>query len=211
MKANLLAKIKICGITNFDDALAAAELGADYIGFVFAPSPRRIEPERAKTIIDRLPRAVLKVGVFVNEHADKVKEIASYCSLDWLQFHGDESPEYCQRFEQRVIKTVRVKNGASLDRLADYQVDAFLLDTYSEDKLGGTGKTFDWNIAREAKKYGKIFLSGGLNAGNVAEAIKLVKPYAVDVSSGIESAPYQKNHTKIRSFIEACRKIDRES
>lgn len=201
-----MVKIKICGITNFEDAITAVKLGADFIGFVFAPSPRRITPETARAIISQLSDEVVTVGVFTAESAGQVKGIADYCRLGWLQFHGDEPPDYCRLFSQKVIKAVRVRDRDSLKSLTDYKVDAFLLDTYREDKFGGTGEVFDWKIALEAKRYGQIFLSGGLDPENVAEAIKMARPYGVDVSSGIESKPGKKDIDKMRAFIEACQK-----
>jgi phosphoribosylanthranilate isomerase len=200
-----LVKIKICGITDFEDARTAVELGADFIGFVFASSPRQVTPETARAIIGRLPEAVEKVGVFAGENADKVIGIAGFCGLDWLQFHGDETPDYCRRFEQKVIKAVRIKDIDSLVGLDRYEADAFLLDTFSDDRLGGTGRVFDWRIAVEAKRFGRIFLAGGLDPDNVADAVRLVKPYAVDVSSGVESSPGKKSREKMEAFIEACR------
>ncbi len=203
-----MVRIKICGITNIEDALLASTLGADAIGFVFAESPRRIDVEVGEKITSSLPLFVCRVGVFVNEDEKMVKNIASTCGLDVLQFHGSESPHYCGCFSQRVIKALRVKNFGDLDTLRKYDVDAFLLDTFTEKSYGGTGKTFNWEIAKKAKDFGKsIILSGGLNPKNVTRAINSVQPYAVDVSSGVEERPGKKDPGKIRSFIEACRAV----
>ncbi|MBW1740789.1 MAG: phosphoribosylanthranilate isomerase [Deltaproteobacteria bacterium] len=207
----LTVRIKICGITNTEDAVAAAEFGADAIGFVFAPSPRQISPEKAREIIEALPPLVLTVGVFVDEDPEVVASIAAFCHLDLLQFHGKESAAYCRRFGQRVIKAVRVQNQDRLERCSEYSsvVDALLLDTYAPDRCGGTGLTFDWHLALEAKRYGRIILAGGLNPDNVAAAIGVAKPYAVDASSGLEKKPGVKDHEKIARFIQTVRHVGR--
>ena len=204
----LTVRIKICGMTNTEDAVAAAELGADAIGFVFAPSPRQISPEKAREIIMALPPLVQTVGVFVDEDPEKVASIAAFCHLDLLQFHGKESADYCRRFGQRVIKAVRVQNQDHLEGCSEYSgvVAALLLDTYVSGRPGGTGLTFDWNLALEAKRYGPIILAGGLNPNNVASAISAVKPYAVDASSGLEKKPGVKDHEKMARFIQAVRR-----
>jgi phosphoribosylanthranilate isomerase len=200
--------IKICGITNEEDGLAAARLGADALGFVFAPSPRRISPEKARQIIKALPPLVQTVGVFVDEDLDEVSSVAEMCGLDILQFHGSESADYCDSFNQRVIKAIRLRNRQDLKSLAEYDgvVKALLLDTYLPDKLGGTGMTFNWEWALEAGKYGRIILAGGLNPENVAAAISIVKPYGVDASSGLEQSPGVKDHEKVTQFIAEVRK-----
>ena len=200
----MTVRIKICGITNEEDALIAAKLGADAIGFIFAPSPRQIAPERAKEIVGILPPLVQTVGVFVDEEPEKVARAASFCHLDVLQFHGRESPAYCRRFDSRVIKGVRMRSREDLDAFAEYSevVDGFLLDTYVPNQHGGTGQTFDWSLALEAKKYGRVILAGGLNPENVAAAIERVKPYAVDASSGLEKKPGIKDHGKMARFME---------
>jgi phosphoribosylanthranilate isomerase len=199
--------IKICGITNTEDAMVAADLGADAIGFVFAPSPRQISPDKAREIIMALPSRVQTVGVFVDEDSEKVTSTASICRLDLLQFHGKESADYCGRFGQRIIKAVRVESQSDLEGCSEYQgvVDAFLLDTYVPGQQGGTGLTFDWNLAVEAKRFGRIILAGGLNPDNVAAAVTAVRPYAVDASSGLEQKPGVKDHEKMASFIQAVR------
>ncbi len=200
--------IKICGITNEEDGLAAARLGADALGFVFAPSPRRISPEKARQIIKALPPLVQTVGVFVDEDLGEVSSVAEMCGLDILQFHGSESADYCDSFNQRVIKAIRLRNRQDLKSLAEYDgvVQALLLDTYLPDKLGGTGMTFNWQWALEAGKYGRIILAGGLNQENVAAAISIVKPYGVDASSGLEQSPGVKDHEKVTQFIAEARK-----
>jgi len=199
----MIVWIKICGITNEEDGLAAARLGADALGFVFAPSPRRISPEKARQIIKALPPLVQTVGVFVDEDLGKVSSVAEMCGLDILQFHGSESADYCDSFNQRVIKAIRLRNRRDLKSLAEYDgvVHALLLDTYLPDKLGGTGMTFNWEWALEAGKYGRIILAGGLNPENVAAAISMVKPYGVDASSSLEQSPGVKDHEKIMQFI----------
>jgi len=204
--------IKVCGITNEEDGLAAAQLGADALGFVFAPSPRRISPEKARQIIKALPPLVQTVGVFVDEDLGEVSSVAEMCGLDILQFHGSESADYCDSFDQRVIKAIRLRNRQDLKSLAEYDgvVHALLLDTYLPDKLGGTGMTFNWQWALEAGKYGRIILAGGLNPENVAAAISKVKPYGVDASSGLEQSPGVKDHEKMAQFIESIRQSARQ-
>jgi len=201
-----MVKIKICGITNLRDALLAAELGADALGFIFASSsPRGVNPQAAKEIIAQLPPFVSAVGVFVNQAEDYIQQMRRFCALDVVQLHGDESPDFCRRLGGRVIKVIRVKDTASLSRMKDYTVSAFLLDTYQAGKPGGTGKTFDWQLAFAAKQYGRIILSGGLNPENVREAVKQVQSYAVDVASWVESAPGQKDPRRLQEFIERVR------
>lgn len=189
-------RVKICGITNIKDALAACSCGADALGFVFAKSPRRVNPRVAKAIIKKLPPYVVTVGVFVNEDKDKVFKIAADCGLGCLQFHGDETPGYCGYFKNRykIIKAVSVRDGNSLAGLGRYDVDAFLLDAYVPGKRGGTGVGFDWDLAVKAKRYGKpLVLAGGIRAENVSEAIERTRPYAVDVSSAVEKSPGKKD------------------
>ncbi|HZE20867.1 MAG TPA: phosphoribosylanthranilate isomerase, partial [Desulfobaccales bacterium] len=186
-----MVRIKICGITNLEDALLAAALGADALGFIFYPkSPRYVGPEAAREIMAQLPPFVSSVGVFVDEEAAAVQELAVQAGLDWLQMHGQESPEYCRSLGRRVIKGFRIKDAGSLSGLAPFRgaVQAFLLDTYKKGQVGGTGEIFDWQIAREAKKYGPIILAGGLTPENVAQAIAAVQPQAVDTASGTEAA-----------------------
>lgn len=205
-----MIKVKICGITSFEDALYAVEAGADAIGFIFwEKSPRYIEPTEALRIIKSLPPFVLTVGVFVNAPFDELRSIIVKTNIDCVQLHGDESPRMCQSVcestRKRVIKAFRIRERLDLDRLYGYKVDAHLLDTYREGVPGGTGETFDWDLAVEAKKERRIILSGGLNPENISKAIKLVRPYAVDVSSGVESRPGKKDPEKINRFMEQVR------
>ncbi len=212
-----MTKVKICGITNLEDALFAAEAGADALGFVFyAKSPRHITPDRAREIILRLPPFVAKVGVFVTApplspptlggmKGGAVKEIMAYCHLDYAQLHGDEPPEQVVALAPRAIKAVQVRTAADVERLSVYQAAAYLLDTYHPTKHGGTGEAFDWELAVEAKSHGPIILAGGLTPDNVAVAIERVHPYAVDVSSGVEAAPGIKDRHKVRRFIMAAK------
>ncbi len=196
-----MVKVKICGITNEEDALIATHMGADALGFIFAPSPRRITPLKAKKIIEILPPFIEKVGVFVNEDISRVKEIAEFCQLSCLQFHGEESPEYCNQFTLKVIKSFSINNEVP-PNMTSYKADAYLLDTYSEIKKGGTGKIFNWDVALKVKEFNiPLILSGGLTSDNVKEAVEKVKPYAVDVASGVEIWPGKKSEEKIRKFI----------
>lgn len=197
-------KVKICGITRLEDALFAQGLGADALGFVFYPlSPRSIRTDNAKTIISHLNKKVVKVGVFVNPGAAEVKRIARLCQLDILQFHGEETPDFCRGFlSYPIIKAFRVKDESSLSRLSDYGgVDYYLFDAFSQNSLGGTGSKFNWELLKSAKIDKPFFLSGGLTPKNVAGAIKTVCPVWVDVSSGVEKSPGIKDRKKIRDFI----------
>ena len=200
-------KIKICGITDLEDALAAAEAGADAIGFMFyKPSPRYVSIERAEAIARELPPFVMRVGVFVDAEPELVRSAISRCGLSLLQFHGAESSDFCTQFGVMNMKAFRIKDADSLREISHYKTDAFLLDSYVAGKQGGTGEKFNWDLAIEAKKFGKpIFLAGGLTAQNVGEAVQKVQPFAVDVSSGVESSPGKKDHNKIRAFITAVR------
>jgi phosphoribosylanthranilate isomerase len=199
-----MVKIKICGITNLEDALLAAALGADALGFIFYPkSPRKVAPEAARQIIAQLPPFVAAVGVFVDEDAAVVRDLAARVGLDWVQLHGEESPDYCRSLGRRVIKAFRIQDAESLRPLAAYRdaAQALLLDTYKKGQVGGTGAVFDWRLAREAKQYGPIILAGGLTPENVAQAIAAVLPAAVDAASGTEAAPGKKDPEKLRAFI----------
>jgi phosphoribosylanthranilate isomerase len=205
-------KVKICGITNLPDALAAAEAGADALGFVFyEASPRRVSIEAAAGLIRQLPPFVVKVGLFVNAPEELVVRAIGECGLNLLQFHGDESPDYCLQFGLMSMKAFRIRDAASLEALPDYHTDAWLLDAYSPDQPGGTGETFNWGLAVEAQRWGRpIFLAGGLTPDNVAEAVRRVRPYAVDVSSGVEAAPGKKDHAKVQAFIQAAKQAGGE-
>lgn len=197
-----MVRVKICGITTSEDALLAVDAGADALGFVFHPeSPRCIDPEGAAAIIGQLPPFVQTVGLFVNRTADFVNRTAAFCRLDLVQLHGDEPPAFCENVARRVVKAFRVKDISSLDPIRHYRAAAFLLDAYSPKAYGGTGLTFNWEAAKVAKAYGPIILAGGLTPDNVREAVKTVIPYAVDVSSGVESTPGKKDPAKVREFI----------
>ena len=202
-----MTKIKICGITNLNDALNAVGLGADAIGFVFYPGSKRyVEPVKAKEIADSLPPFVKKVGVFSNEDAGVVREISGIVNLDLLQIHGDETPGYCDSLGSPYIKAFRLKDENTLSEVNQYNTNYILFDTYSADEYGGTGRAFDWDILKNhpfENKY--VILSGGLNPGNIKEAVNLLQPYAVDVSSGVEESPGKKDIEKIKKFIEAVR------
>ncbi len=203
-----MTRVKICGITNLEDALVAVEAGADALGFVFFQgSSRYISPEHAAAIICYLPPLVQTVGLFVNEKSAIVNAIADQCGVDIVQLHGEESPEYCQAITRRVIKAFRVKDAASLDTMSDYRVAGWLLDAWSPAAHGGTGTTFNWDIAAHAAASRPIILAGGLTPENVAEAVVTVRPYAVDVSSGVESEPRKKSDGLINQFISAIRSL----
>ncbi len=206
--AYFMTRVKICGITNLEDARLAAALGAAALGFIFYPkSPRAIEPEAAGHIIRHLPPFVLSVGVFVNEEAGWVREVAERIRLDWLQLHGEEPPEYCRSLGRNVLKAIRVQDQTSLDLMRPYQgiVRAFLLDSYTAGQQGGTGHSFDWSLARVAAAFGPIVLAGGLRPENAASAIRAAAPAAVDVASGVEAAPGKKDPEKLRAFFQAVR------
>lgn len=197
-----MVKIKICGITRLEDALAAAEYGANALGFVFfRKSPRYIEPDKAAVIINQLPPFVTPVGLFVNEDESKVWDILNTTGINVVQFHGDETPEYTDSFQMRVIKAIRVKSEESLSAATAYSCSSILLDAWSPQAYGGTGKKFDWGILRRIGIDKRVILAGGLNPENVNYAVNLVKPYGVDVSSGVEKSPGVKDHEKIRQFI----------
>jgi phosphoribosylanthranilate isomerase len=205
-----MVHIKICGITNSGDALLAAELGAHALGFIFyQKSPRYVAPDKARHIVGQLPPFVATVGVFVDEDPAKVRELASLAGLDWLQLHGSESPDYCRSLGRRVIKGFRVKGDEIYAQIKAYQgaAQAFLLDTYKPGTPGGTGETFDWELARQVNKCGPIILAGGLTPDNVAQAIHIAQPAAVDVASGVEAAPGKKDPEKLRAFFEAIKEV----
>ncbi len=207
-----MVKVKICGITNLEDALMAVEVGADALGFVFyRKSPRHIFPEQAAAIIRRLPPFVQTVGLFVNEESGIVNETADLCGLDIVQLHGEETPEFCRAVNRRIIKAFRVRDMTSLDDIKSYPVAACLLDAWSPAAHGGTGKTFNWDIAAAAAVSERIILAGGLTPENVARAVQKVRPYAVDVSSGVESEPGKKDADLIRRFFSSLRSQDFET
>jgi phosphoribosylanthranilate isomerase len=203
-----MVKVKICGITNLKDAKAAVDRGCDALGFVFyKKSPRYIAPQEAKEIIANLPKDAIKIGVFVNAGEKTIKDIAHFCGLDILQFHGNESVEFCQRFDNyKVIKAFKIKDKLDLPKILEYKTFAYSFDTFVKSKAGGTGKKFNWKLLKALKGIKKpIFLSGGINAKNVKDAIKTVHPDWVDVSSSLESSPGKKDHKKVREFIEAVK------
>ena len=204
-----MVQIKVCGITNLEDALAAVEAGADALGFNFyRRSPRYIEPARARKITGRLPESVLCVGVFVNEETPAaVERIAAESGVAAVQLHGDESPAYCEALSgMRLIKALRVGEGFAPERATEYAAEAILLDSFSAKARGGTGETFDWAVARRTRELvPRLYLAGGLTSENVAAAVAAVRPFAVDVCSGIESTAGRKDHARLRSFVAAAR------
>jgi phosphoribosylanthranilate isomerase len=200
-------RIKICGLTNLKDAMTAVEAGADALGFVcYAQSPRAITPQTIKAIIARLPPFVATVGVFANPTDVELREAFDDWGLGIAQLQGDEPPELCDRFPGRVIKAIRVRDKKSIEMMCYYTVRAFVLDTFRHDQLGGTGETFDWSWAKQAKRFGPVILAGGLTPQNVARAIRTVRPIGVDVSSGIEKTLGKKDPKKVRKFIDEARK-----
>lgn len=204
-----MVKVKICGITNLEDALAAVAAGADALGFLFyKKSPRYISPVKASRIIRQLPKRVTKVGIFVNAREATIRKIAKVCRLDMLQFHGNESAGFCDRFkEHKIIKSIRVRSKKDLRKIINYNPSFFLFDTFTKSKLGGSGKSFDWSLLRCIEKFKQpVFLSGGLNEKNVGEAIRIVSPGWVDVSSSVESAYGRKDHNKLKNFIRKVKK-----
>ena len=205
-------KVKVCGITNAEDALAAIEAGADALGFIFyEKSPRYVVPAVAANIIAGLPPLVTPVGVFVNEGLATVRSIMETCRLAMAQLHGDENVSYCRELARPAMKALRLKDRGSLLALAEYQgrggVRGFVLDTFSELAYGGTGQITDWGLAADVAKSTPILLAGGLTPENVTEAIRIVRPYGVDESSGVESTPGKKDHAKMRAFVDAVRVV----
>jgi len=199
-----MVKVKICGITNIDDALHACECGADALGFVFYDrSPRYVTPETAQQIIAKLPPFVTTVGLFVNETPSRIREIADDCGVDVIQLHGDEGPQNCDFTPRRTIKALRVKESLSLAGHEKFQVAALLLDSWVPGTYGGTGETFNWELAAGISRQRPVILAGGLTPENVAAAIQAVHPYGVDVSSGVEATPGRKDPKKVAAFIRA--------
>jgi len=202
-------RVKICGITNLADAQAAIAAGADVLGLNFYEgSPRHISMKTAAEIANKLPPFVMRAGVFVNADEDLVTRAIGECGLSLLQFHGDEPPDFCAQFGLMSMKAFRIRDAESLKELPRFQTDAYLLDAFSPEARGGTGEKFNWDLAIEAQKFGKpVFLAGGLTPENVADAVRKVRPFGVDVASGVESAPGKKDHPKIRAFIAAVRAV----
>jgi phosphoribosylanthranilate isomerase len=201
-----MVKVKICGITNLDDALLASELGADAVGFNFCrQSPRYIDPSQAKAIIEKLPPLIQAVGIFVDEFSpERVVMISQGVGINTVQLHGSESPSYVRKMsELRVIKAVRVSDDFPVESLAEYPISTFLLDTYVPGQPGGTGQTFNWGIALAAKKVGRIILAGGLTPANIHDAILAVQPFAVDICSGVEKSPGRKDRHKMEKLFKA--------
>lgn len=206
-----MTKVKICGITNLEDALLSAKLGAHALGFNFyKKSPRFVAPEKAREIIEELPKEVLKVGVFVNESLDKIVEIARVANLDALQLHGEETPEFARQLKSRtnleIIKAFRVSPNFQPEDVLKFAVDAILLDAYNPREHGGTGETFDWKIARQVQEISpKMYLAGGLSADNVRESISAVQPFAVDSCSCLEEVKGRKSAEKVENFLNAVK------
>ena len=204
----MTVRIKICGITRESDALAAAQAGADALGFLFYPkSKRHISPEQARDIIRALPPLITAVGVFANESAEKIASIWKTCGLNAAQLHGEESPEFCRSLPGKTIKAFRLRNAETLAAARAFSTGAWLFDSYAPEQRGGTGFPFNWEWIRQSMPLPRPFIvAGGLTPGNVGNCIKTVRPYAVDVSSGVEEEPGKKNADKIRSFVDAVRK-----
>ena len=210
----MAVKVKICGITNAEDAAVAVEAGADAVGFVFhKKSPRCAEAAIVKGIVKMLPPFVLPIGVFVNEEANVVRDLMDRCGLALAQLHGDESAAYCGALGRPMLKAIRLKDRRSFLALAEFQgragVRGFLVDAFSSDAYGGTGQVADWALAAEAASAATILLAGGLTPENVSQAIQLVHPYGVDVSSGVEASPGKKDHEKVRAFVRAAKLVSR--
>ena len=220
-----MTRVKICGVTQVSHAIVAADAGADFVGLLFAPSERQVTPERARELVKEakslrptIGQRPEVVGVFVNTPAREVDEIAEYCGLDWVQLHGEESLQDCSAIHRPILKVIRIDAERPADQLIQYleeEVEAIhkqryvpMLDTASTGLYyGGTGHTFDWDAASQLAKRYRIFLSGGLNLANVAQAIQVVRPWGVDVSSGVETEG-TKNPDKIRAFIKAAADAD---
>lgn len=202
-------KVKICGITSLEDALVACDAGADALGFNFAEDAKKrgryIDPDLARAIVAQLPPFVAVTAVCVNESAEQLRRYLAFC--DRVQLHGEETAAQCAEFGNRAIKAFRARADFRVETMLDFAVGAYLLDAYTPDTRGGTGKTFDWDIARAAVALGKpLILAGGLTPDNVAEAVRRVRPYAVDTAGGVESAPGKKDHAKLRSFVENAKR-----
>ena len=207
----LRTRIKVCGITGKDDARAAVAAGADGLGFIFVKeSPRLVDPDVVRAVTGELPPFVNSIGVFCDEDIEVVEEIINYCHLTLVQLHGSESPEYCKGVSRPVIKSFSVRPETESQELAAYSevASGFLLDTYHKDMAGGTGKVFDWKLVEQIHPPGPVILAGGLNPENVGDAIRLVKPFAVDVNSGVEYQSGRKDTDKLKSFADEVRKAD---
>jgi len=205
-----MIRVKICGITNIGDAYWAAESGADALGFIFYPKSQRvIAPERTREILQKIPGSIGRVGVFVNQEIQAVKEIVSFCGLHLIQLHGDESPQYCAQFPRSsLIKTIFQCAEEEIQELEHYAVRAILVDAHEPGRYGGTGKNSDWALALKVKKNHPLILAGGLNKENIKRAIEIVRPCAVDINSGVETSPGKKDPYKIREIVEIVRATD---
>jgi phosphoribosylanthranilate isomerase len=199
----------MCGITRREDAELAAGAGVDALGFVLTPSPRRVTPEVVREIVRELPPQVLRFGVFVDEGPAEIARAAAAADIDRVQVHGDQDPVLRDLFGARLVRAFRVLDDDVLDAIRDSGESTFLLDTWSQDAPGGTGRTFDWGVARRAREWGRVILAGGLHAENVGQAIREARPFGVDVSSGIEEEPGRKSAERIRAFVSAVREADR--
>ncbi|MGZ3649137.1 MAG: phosphoribosylanthranilate isomerase [Syntrophales bacterium] len=206
-------EIKICGITNMEDAVMAFAYGADALGFIFyEKSPRYVSPEKAMRVIRNLPDDISKVGVFVNHAIHAVKEICDFCGLDLIQLHGDESPAYCREFPPSIlIKAISPGKEEDLGIVQQYGVKAIMIDARESGLYGGTGKQSNWELATKLKEMRPLVLSGGLNAGNILAAIKTVSPHAVDVNSGVELFPGKKDPGNVKSIIETVHAAGKKS
>jgi len=204
----LIVKVKICGITNYDDAAAAMDMGADLLGFnFFSKSPRFVTPEKAADIVNKLPAFIDTAGIFVNVSIDQIRETMDSCPLDWIQLHGEETPEFCRSLMSNSVKTmkaIRVKDQADVERADAFFTDAVLLDAFHPDKYGGTGAAFDWNVIGHIGK--RVFLAGGINPDNAAAAVDL-GVYGIDVCSGIEAEPGKKDHKKMKKLFDNIRHL----
>ena len=201
-----MTRIKICGITNIQDALLASDLGADALGFVFYPESKRfIEPGKAGEIISSLPPFITTVGVFVNQSRQEIETVRDRTGIGLVQLHGEETPDFCSGLPFKAIKALRIKERSDISLVELYPLQAILFDKYSDSAYGGTGESFTWDWLRGFKTSKSIILSGGLTPENVGEAINTVNPYAVDVSSGVEDFPGKKSAQKMRKFIQAVR------
>lgn len=216
MKEAQRIRIKMCGITSLEDALAGVEAGVDALGFIFyEKSPRYIEPQLARLIIEQLPPFVDTVGVFVDRNRKEVEEIVRFCSLGYVQLHGNESPKYCERLVRcaapcQVLKALRVSEHLRPEDVVPYNdhVKGFVLDTYQKNLPGGTGKIFDWSLIAALNLQRDFILAGGLQENNVEQALTQVCPYALDINSGVESSPGVKDHAQIRAFVHQVRRIE---
>jgi len=201
-----MTRVKICGIKNLNDAIFAVDYGADAIGFVFAKSIRKVSKEKTRAIIRKLPPFITTVGLFVNETEEKIEAACRFCGLNAIQLHGNEPPNVINKLKNyKTIKAFRIQSEKDISPIKKYKPNAILLDGYSENKMGGTGTTFDWTIVKKIRTSIPIIVAGGLTHLNVSLAIKIVNPYGVDVSSGVESMPGKKDRKLIKKFIDAVK------